>query len=143
MRNMGLIAGVVCALTAWMNACSDYGSKPADRPDRVTLAGTVCSDNPADRDYPVKIMFIVDSSPGMAGLDMEGYRSTAVEGIINRFAVSSRHEFSMIQFGGRAIELTDGYTNRQTNLVEAIASLRSTVSCVGDSCRDWLGALSL
>jgi thrombospondin type 3 repeat protein len=143
MRNSGLIVGVVCAMTAWMNACSDYGSNQDYRPDRLTLAGTVCSDDPADRDYPVKIMFIVDSSPGMASLDPEGRRSAAVQDILNRFVASARYEFSIVHYGGRAIGLTDGYIKNMAQLSEAFAALHTTVACQGDSCRDWLGALNL
>ena len=48
-------------------SCTDaslYGTRgqEADLIDKIALEGELCTDNPATRTFPVKILFIVDGS---------------------------------------------------------------------------------
>ena len=113
-------------------------------PNKVAISGTVCTDDPAQRQFPVKVMFIVDTSGSMADSDPELQRQYAVEDIINRYVASPNYTFAIIKFAGEPMQLTDGYTKNLAILNEAVAQLGSVDPCLtGGGCRDWYSALSL
>jgi len=118
-------------------------------PNKVAVSGRVCTDDPAQRQFPLKTMFIVDTSGSMAENDPEGQRWHATEDIINRYVTAKNHTFAIIKFAGETQQLTQdkvtgsGYTKDLSVLREAAAQLGMVDPCYGGSCRDWTGALSL
>lgn len=93
-------------------------------PNKVTISGTVCTDDPAERQFPVRLMFIVDTSGSMAENDQELHRMTAVQDIVQRYNASDNYTFAIIKFAGEAFQLTeDGYTDWMDHLTEAIGGL--------------------
>ncbi len=128
--------------------CTDtnvyVGSVEPSIPNKITISGTVCTDDPAERQFPVRIMFIVDTSGSMAENDPELHRMTAVQDIVQRFNKSKNYEFAIIKFAGEAFQLTEeGYTDRQDKLNEAIGALGGVDPCANQSCRNWTAAMSL
>jgi hypothetical protein len=117
-------------------------------PNKITISGTLCTDDPAERQFPVRVMFLVDTSGSMGENDTEARRQSAVQGIINRYATSPNYTFAVIKFAGNAVQLTadpltqSGYTKNMAVLNDAIYALASVDPCE-DGCRDWIGALSL
>ncbi len=108
-------------------------------PNKVTISGSVCTDDPAQRQFPVKIMFLVDTYG-----DPQQQRQFAVEDIVNRYVASDNYTFAIIKFAGEVKQLTEGYTKNMAIVKEATADLGfGSGSCVSGQCRDWLGALSL
>ncbi len=135
---------VVYSLTG-LNCTETNLYQPYLEPDianKIILSGSVCTDDPAQRQFPVRVMFVVDASDHMRSIDTQMRRRYAIEDIIDRYAVSSNYTFSIISFGGDARQLTDGYTKNQSTLTEALAELTFPNLCAG-GCRDWFGALSL
>jgi hypothetical protein len=115
-------------------------------PNKVTLSGTVCTDDPAQRQFPVRLMFIVDTSGWLGNSDME-QRKLAVNAVINRYIASPNYSFSIVKFGGGTKQLTSGYTQNMSQLQDAIALFDlydpMVDGCVNGHCRDWNSALSL
>lgn len=115
-------------------------------PNKVAISGRVCTDDPAQRQFPVKTMFIVDTSGSMSTNDPESRRWHATEDIINRYVTAANHEFAIISFASETRQLTQdlttgsGYTKNLAILREAVAQLGLVDS---GARRDWLGALSL
>ncbi len=112
-------------------------------PNKITISGRVCTDDPAERQFPVKLMFIVDTSGEMAENDTYGNRMTAVQDIITRYQTASNYHFAIVKYGGEVMQLTEGYTKNIAILNEAVAELVAPNGCSGGTCRDWEGALSM
>lgn len=141
------------ALTA-LAACSDSqlyrGSDVAFQNDRLALTGRFCSVDPAQQKFPVKILFLIDTSTTMQALDPDYNYARAVNDVIERYANSrlGNYSFGIIGYGGRARLLSAGldnesFTRRPDLLQNAIQLLRLPEPCVGTRCRDLQAGLSL
>lgn len=124
-------------------ACTDtniyHRTLPPDVPNKVAISGTVCTDDPAQRQFPVRIMFLMDTYG-----DPQQQRQQAVQAVINRYRASENYSFAVVRFAGEVKQLTDGYTKNQTTLSNALFELGfGSGTCVSGQCRDWWGALSL
>ena len=119
------LAGFLLLAAVFFCTCTDTNiyqqSREPNIPNKVTISGTVCTDDPAQRQFPVKVMFIVDTSGSMADSDPELRRQYAVEDIVNRYVASPNYTFALIKFAGEALQLTDGYTTNLAILNEAWA----------------------
>ncbi len=142
------------ALIWTMAACSDSqlyrGTGVGFQNDRLALSGHFCSVDPAQQRFPVKVLFLVDTSSILQGLDPDYNYARAVDEVIQQFINSPKgnYTFGIIGYGGRARLLsggTDGIAfSRQPALLQnAIQLLRLPEPCVGTRCRDMQGALSL
>jgi hypothetical protein len=121
------------------------GSLAPNIANKISISGTVCTDDPAQRKFPVKIMFIVDTSGSMSENDPQQNRRYAVENVINRYIndPSGNYSFSVIKYAGDTFQLTEGYSRNEATLREAVALLGFINPCYGGNCRDWLSAMSL
>lgn len=136
--------GLLLALTGCTDSNIYVDSVEPNIPNKVTVSGTVCTDDPAQRRFPVRIMFIVDATGKMAENDAELHRMLSVQKIVQRYNASDSYSFAVIKFAGEAFQLTeDGYTQRQDRLNEAIAALGNVEPCAGGACSNWRAALSL
>ena len=140
------LAAIVAAGCTQSNVYSNH-IEP-NIPNKITISGTVCTDDPAERQFPVRVMFLVDTSGSMGENDAEARRQAAVQAIVNRYATSPNYTFAIVKFAGRAVQLTadplsqSGYTKNMAVLNDAIFQLAAVDPCEG-GCRDWVGALSL
>jgi hypothetical protein len=120
----------------------------------LEIQGEVCTDPPAQADFPVKILFIIDGSGSMQFIDNPTYRALAVEEAILRLRSNPAVEFAVIRFNeseavltkpGVSIESDDPYgadlsgafTQDPVILQQAVQGLR-----VADSVTDYQGALA-
>src|SRR5688572_2240168 len=120
----------------------------------LEIRGQVCTDPPAETDFPVKILFIIDGSGSMQFIDNPTYRALAVEETILRLRSNPAVSFAVIRFNesdvvltkpGVSIEADDPYgadlsgafTQDPVVLQQAVQGLR-----VADSVTDYQGALS-
>ena len=138
-----LRAASLLALLGAAAACTDtniyHRTLPPDVANKVSLSGTICTDDPAQREFPVRVMFLIDTYG-----EPEQQRQTAVQQIVNRYKASANYTFAIIRFAGEVKNLTGGYTKDQIVLNEALAQLGfGAGACSGGQCRDWLGALSM
>lgn len=127
-------------------ACTDaelYGTGGLEPPDLLTIEGSVCTDDPAERQFPVKVLFLVDTT--IPDADYVEQRASSVEKVVRSYP-GANYSFTVIRYAGPLRgtpcgqrNLTpDGYTR---NTEDAVAGLRCADTT--NPGRDVQGALSL
>lgn len=142
-------AGLACLLTS--AGCTDrtlYGKVGQEPriPDKVTLTGVLCTDNPATREFPVKILFIVDSSGLMRETAPFAEHVLAMEQTVQQYLPVANVYVGVIRYGTDAESLVQeqrgrivsGFSRDDALIDGALASLRN-----GAGARDLPAALSL
>ncbi|MBW2733730.1 MAG: VWA domain-containing protein [Deltaproteobacteria bacterium] len=132
-------------------ACTDVPlyqwNKDPFRANKLTVSGTVCTDDPRQQDFPVKILFVVDGSPAVMQMqnDLGGQRATAMTDLIAKFETQPNYSFGVIRFAGRVENMIpEGFT-RDSSLLTAVAGTlrQNSMGCDTGRCRDLMGALNL
>jgi hypothetical protein len=114
-------------------ACTDaelYGNQGLEPPDLLTIEGSVCTDDPAERSFPVKVVFLVDTS--ISDADYTDQRAASVEKVVRSYP-GANYSFTVIRYAGPLKgtpcgqrNLTpDGFTR---NTEDAVAGLRCSDS---------------
>ncbi|MEQ9498998.1 MAG: hypothetical protein RIT81_19110 [Deltaproteobacteria bacterium] len=143
----------VCLLGAALSlvSCTDrslYG-KLGQEPllaDKLTVTGVLCTDNPATRKFPVKILFIVDGSGPMAEAAPLAEHVTAIEQTISQFLPINNVFVGVIRYDTNATSLiseqmgriTSGFSRDDALIDGAVAALRNAAGA-----RDLASAMSL
>jgi von Willebrand factor type A domain/Bacterial TSP3 repeat len=104
--------------------------------NELALQGTVCSSPPKDAVFPVKILFIVDTSGSMIVTDPALVRVQGVNAVINKYKGLPGVEFGVLTFSSALVNVTNGFTD-QPNLTAI-----DTAISVADDLTDTQGALS-
>jgi uncharacterized protein YegL len=139
-RNLAYAATL--ALSATTPACTDAGLEPARGDqgtvfdDELHLHADMCLTPASDASFPVKILFVVDTSDSMSVTDRDAKRTAAVAKVIERYQAQPAVKFGVIAFDSRIDKLTDGFTASPD--LSAIESRLSTA----DRLTDYQGALS-
>ncbi|MFO0727993.1 MAG: hypothetical protein U1E65_29705 [Myxococcota bacterium] len=144
MNRRGAIA--VIALAAGV-ACTDanlFGQKAPTTPDKVAFKGHLCTSDPTEQAFPVKVLFLVDTTIGDS--DYINGRGDSLDKVALQFAGPNYSyaviRYSGIQQSGTACGLRnltpDGYTK---TLDDAIAGVRCADT--GNPGRSLINALSL
>jgi len=105
--------------------------------DLMQVNATVCTQAAADSLFPVKVLFIVDTSNSMIATDVMGYRSSAVLNAMQRFSGNPAVLFGVIAFDSRIESPTDNVFTTTPD-VGRVSSRLSTA----DRLTDYQGALS-
>ena len=143
---------IACGLawtTALFGGCTDrrlfeapgLGDGPVD--NKLAIRSSFCTVDPTTLDFPVKILFAVDTSQSMLRTDPTGRRLLAVEEVVDAFLPEPGVEFAIIQFSGAANTLTqnvdgrDGFTRDRDELDSAIVRLG-----IAEQPTDYEGALA-
>ncbi|MDP2340192.1 MAG: hypothetical protein Q8O67_04475 [Deltaproteobacteria bacterium] len=120
------------------------------QPNKVAFTGSVCTDNPAERSFPLRVVFLVDASAEpLTGLDGAGQatlQTRRVDSIRDVVATLRAPDtaFSLVRFGGEALlQPEGGFTENASEIVEAAGSLTVAVPCSNDGCRRTGQALSI
>jgi len=122
-------------------SCTDSGLEPA-RGDAGTiydnelhLTGDVCLSPDTDAVFPVKVLFVVDTSDSMSVTDRSGNRAKAVRTVLTRYQNNPAVTFGVIAFDSRVDRLTQGFTNAPD-----LAAIDTRIS-QADRLTDYQGAL--
>lgn len=132
------------ALLVGLAACGAPPLTPAELHAPVYLDGELrvegefCTDSPEDVTFPVKILFVVDTSGSLQFTDPNTQRSIAVQQVVERHLGNPAVQLGIIGFSGRTRSMTDGFTNDRGKLMEAVELLKEA-----DSVTDYQGALGL
>ena len=117
------------------------GEGPID--NKLAVRSSICTVDPTLLDFPVKILFAVDTSQSMVRTDPTGRRLIAVADVVDTFITEPGVEFAIIQFSGAANTLTqdengeDGFTRDREEIDNAIVRLG-----LAEQPTDYEGALS-
>jgi von Willebrand factor type A domain/Bacterial TSP3 repeat len=100
--------------------------KPGVRDDKLAIEGSVCADEPKSLEFPLKVLFIVDTSQSMNVTDPSplscsgdvcfSRRGTGVLEVLNAYPGGNGVEYALEQFGSASALLTqnadgqDGYS---------------------------------
>ena len=120
------------------------------QPDKVAFTGSVCTDNPAERSFPLRVVFLVDASAepltGLDGAAVATLQTRRVDAIRDVVATLRAPDtaFSLVRYGGEALlQPEGGFTENANDIVEAAGSLTVSVPCTADGCRRTGQALSI
>jgi hypothetical protein len=117
--------------------------------DLLEIRGSVCTSDPTEAVFPVKIMLIVDCSGSMQFTDPASNaaapgRQAAVRKVVDRFKNNPAVSFSIIEFNGKvsvngssASSANGGFTNNAAVLDQALANLAQA-----EITTDYQGALT-
>ncbi len=142
-----LLAGVLLAC-----GCSDahlYGKGLDDTSaNRLGLTGQVCTDDPREAGFPVKVIFLVDiaAGPMFSDFDVELQRLGAIRDVLSLHGGNEAFEFAVIGFAASGVLLApaEGYFTRNPGELESGVSMLSLSSgCVEGTCRDYADGLEL
>jgi hypothetical protein len=148
---MCVVVGLITA-TGAVSSCSDaslYGKgagNPAD--DRLALTGKVCTDDPKDRGFPMRVIFLVETAAGpmFATYDPDNIRLQALRDALTLHGGNDAFSFAIIGFDSRARQLApeEGYFSRNPGELEnAVEMLSMPQPCVSEICRDYASGLKL
>ena len=136
-----MVAGVSCTDTS-LSRVPGLGQGPAD--NKLAVRGEFCTEDPTTLAFPVKILFVVDSSQSMDRTDPTGRRLSAVREVVDAFINDPGVSFGVIQFAGAANVLTqdpntgeDGFTRDRMEIDSAIVRLGQA-----EQTTDYEGALA-
>ena len=130
----------------------DLNEVPA-LPNKVSFVGEVCTDNPAERSFPLRVVFVVDASPVLP-FDPASpqYDAQAAQLVLQRQnavrdAVSTLRgpdtSFALVRYGGDALLLPEGgFTTNTAAITEAAGALAVPVPCTAEGCARLGAALS-
>jgi hypothetical protein len=110
-------ASALASLVLCLSACTDAGLEakqatgPATVDDKIELQGRICTQVPGDELFPVKILFLIDTSYTMRVTDPSQQRVTAVNQVLDRYAGNPSVKFAVIAFDAVVTDITQGFTS--------------------------------
>lgn len=146
-RVLGLIALIVL-----FAGCSDsnlYQIGGEDfSADRLGLTGRVCTDDPKEAGFPVRVIFLVDVAMGpvFADFDSELARIAALRESLSIHNGNDAFSFAVIGYAAspRLLAPEEGFFTRNPGeLDNAVAMLALPQGCMSGICRDYGSALNL
>jgi hypothetical protein len=138
---LALLCGALSA------ACNAYTLKVGDKPppavrdDKMQIDGRVCSDAPKPLEFPLKVMFIVDTSQSMNVTDPApptctamacfARRGQSVLDVLNAYPGGNGVEYALMQFSSSSAVLTqnamgnDGFTESSDSVKTKLPALNT------------------
>ncbi len=143
----------LCLLTTCTVSCSDTNlyspSHELRQPDRVGLTGRVCTEDPVEAEFPLRIILLVDEANGplYGTYDTSGERFQVLRDFISAATTPRQNEIAVIGYAGqpRLLTSTDQPFGRNPgDLNNAITQLQNPVGCFAENqCRNLRDAMSL
>lgn len=133
------------------SACTDASlyspASPRKEADRLALTGRVCTEDPVEARFPVRVIMLVDQATGLlySDFDPASQRVDTLRELVQIGVGNPELEFAIIGYAGRPRKLapTDGdFTRNPGELFNAVTSLALPENCISaDLCRDWAEAI--
>jgi hypothetical protein len=136
----------VLALGLLLGACTDarlFGDARLNPPDVTDIEGSICTSDPAEQAFPVRVLFLVDTSVADAGYVNQ--RGDAIERVVRSFS-GPNYSYGIIRYSGPLRGTVCGFRNLTPDgftksVEEAVAGVRCADA--QNPGRDLIGALSL
>lgn len=147
---LALLAVGLAGVSACTSATLYDPVEVPSQPDKVAFTGQVCTDNPAERSFPLRVIFAVDSSAaaitGLSDAGIAALQSQRLNAV--RDAVSTLRgndtKFALLRYGGDSLlQPADGFTDNASDIADAAGALTVSVPCSADGCRRTGQALSI
>ncbi|WP_157370645.1 vWA domain-containing protein [Vulgatibacter incomptus] len=143
LRSLSLLALLLFAgacTKAKLEAQQPPGPAPVD--DKLAIEGQVCTRTPRDELFPVKILFVIDTSNSMAITDRESQAARAVFQVIDRYRGNPSVKFGVIAFDSRTEALTRDETGAPGFTASPDLAAIDTRLRAPDLATDYQGALA-
>lgn len=150
-RRMHPAVCVLAVLLFGLGACTDaelYSPTRAKaQADRVTLEGRVCTEDPVQSRFPVRVILLADRAAGplFSDFDPSGTRTRALQRFVKETLNLPKTAVTVLAYAGRPAKLAPAEGNFSTNpgeLSGAVNQLAISRPCIGeDRCRDYREAL--
>ena len=151
------LLGTLVALAALAYGCTDtslYSSTRARaEADRVALEGRVCTEDPAEARFPVRLVLLVDQaagpqySTGKGGVSFAQKRADVLSRFVRDTLQEPKTRVAVVGYGGRPRKLAPGDGNFTANPGVALGAVNTLVQsqgCTeGEYCRDYREGLRL
>ncbi|HEV8320242.1 MAG TPA: hypothetical protein VG389_01415 [Myxococcota bacterium] len=113
-----------------------------DAPNKLTLSGRICTEDFQRRRFPVKVAFVMDSSPEILQNDPTNSRGAQLMQIVSRFA-NDNYSYAFIQWAADTFDptLLGTYTRDPALIDQALLAMAGNLPC-GNGCRDYASAVS-
>ncbi|MEW5850139.1 MAG: hypothetical protein AB2A00_15220 [Myxococcota bacterium] len=124
---------LLATAAAWACTRADLFGVQSDPslPDKITLSGTVCSDNPLEQRFPVKVVFLIDTSnwaPTATNSLINGFRSQALSDVFNLYSGANEVSFAVVAYNGETISFTSDEFTRDLGVLQNAAQ-RTGLPC--------------
>lgn len=144
----------MCAQLACASACTDaqlyHLSDVPSLPNKVAFTGAVCTDNPAERSFPLRVVYLVDASA-----DLPASLTPAEVGLLGAQRVQAVRDsvtvtrgrgtsFAIVRFGGTSVVAPEGgFTDNSVLVSEAAGALSIPMAGAGEGQRRTLQAFQI
>lgn len=145
------LVGMLSLVALFSLACSDahlYGIGMEDpSADRLGLSGQVCTDDPREAGFPVRVVFLVDvaAGPMFSSFDTDQVRLQALRDAVSLYEGNEDFSFAVVGFGPASYVFapaTGYFTRNPGELDNGIAMLGLSRGCADENCRDYEGGLA-
>jgi len=138
---LGMLATAACTET---NLYSP--DVPRKEADRLAVRGRVCTEDPVQALFPVRVILLVDQAAGplYANYDPAGSRIDILNTFVQTTLNNPQTELAIIGYAGRARKLAPeqgNFTRNPGELFNAVNRLSLAEPCLDDVCRDIHDAL--
>ncbi len=117
----------LCTGSGCTDALLYHTTEVPAQPNKVTFTGQVCTDNPAERQFPLRVVFLVDAAPdvppGLPGGDVATLslrRAQAVRDVVTVLR-GPDVEFALVRYGGQVFVGPAGGFTATTQLIDEAA----------------------
>jgi hypothetical protein len=134
------VRSIPCLALLALAGCTNsdlYGSGLApNEADKISVQGEVCTDDPSAVNFPVKILFVVDGTAGLAMADPH-IAADAVNQMIAKYPQKA-YSFGIIDYGQLGKDIMGGFTNDPS---EVLTGVQTVGIGSGDAQRSYLEAM--
>lgn len=144
-----VVAWTLLSIALWafaLSGCTETSlyspSLPRKEANRLALSGRVCTEDPVEARFPVRLVILADQAAGplFAEFDPAGQRNTIMRGFVQSTLNDPDTAVAVVGYAGRARKLapTEGdFTRNPSALFNAINQLSLPEACLNvDQCRD-------
>jgi len=136
-----------CAVLGLLLSCSDsrlyHTTRGPAEADRLAISGEVCTEDPADARFPVRVVLVVDQAQGplFSAFDPAADRVKLLGAFVQSALNSPEVAIAVVGYHGRAQKLapmTGNFTRNHGELLGALNMLSIAQPCAQeDVCRDY------
>lgn len=122
-------------------------ARPRKEASRVALSGRVCTEDPVEAKFPVKVVLLVDQAPGplFSSFDPAGLRVRPMSDFVANALNNEKVEFAIIGVGSvprKYAPIEGSFTRNPGELFAGVASLSLPQPCATNGqCRNYRDAL--
>lgn len=122
-------------------------ARPRKEASRVALTGRVCTEDPVEAKFPVKVVLLVDQAPGplFGSFDAAGLRVRPMTEFVTNALNNDKVEFAIVGYGSQPRKYAPsegGFTRNPGELFAGVASLSLPQTCAtNDQCRNYRDGL--